>query len=136
MNDLQTLFDEIIGQHVTTDVVLRQAIEKKFAANGLALNDRELGKILEDVRNDDSISTEESDNVDDYVYLRISHDSNEIEITEEDLSAATEAITADLQEEYSRVIAETSRLLLKRIRRNAGRTLKANRGIRARFEAR
>jgi hypothetical protein len=136
MNDLQTLFDEIISQHVTTDVVLRQAIEKKFAANGLALNDRELGEILEDVRKDDSINTEESDDVDDHVYLRISHDTYEIEITEEDLSAATEAVTADLQEEYSRVIAETAGLILKRIRRNAGRTLKANRGIRARFEAR
>ena len=135
MNDFQTLFEVIIDQRVTLDVVLRQAIRSKFVANGLALDDGMLAEILNDIHNDDSSSTENSADMDD-VYLRISHENNEIEITEQDVNAAMEVLTADLEDEYSRFIEHASGETLKRIRRDARRTLKANRRTRARFEAR
>ena len=135
MNDLQALFDEIINQRFTPDDVLRQAIQNKFAANGLALDDRELAEILNDVQNDDSSSTENSEDIDG-VYLVISRENIEIEITEEDVNSAMEVLATDLQDEYSRFIEQTAGLILKRIRRNARGTLKANRRTRARFEAR
>jgi hypothetical protein len=135
MNELQTLFDEIIDQRVTLDVVLRQAIRSKFAATGLALDDGELAEILNDVHNYDSSSTENSEDMDN-VYLRIDHENHEIEITEQDVDAAMEVLTADLEDEYSRFIEQASGETLKRIRQDARRTLKANRRTRARFEAR
>lgn len=70
------------------------------------------------------------------VYLRISHETNEIEITEKDIDAAMGVVTAELEDEYSRFIEQATGLTLNRIRRDARRSLKANRGIRARFEAR